>query len=616
MTNAFNVLAMRRLTCASLPVRVSCFFRISKIGFRISAAAIAALSIVVAVADEPQRLELHEWSVWATEANQNLINAQAGFASALPGLVDSMRGRRADPDRPDVTPLSMIFFSGKPTESVDLSLRMTGGRFLAHWPSAETKNNRLAWNDLKLTAPVADAPYGFVPEGHWFNQARQLDGLTVQRGSRVERFIAYDTELNFPLSLRVDKGPDRYQVINAGKYSLKDVLLVAPAAGGRRIGWIDDLAAPKNPVPVKVAAAPGSSSGAVAQALDAVKAATAQVRAAAAPDAPAASSPATAQQGVEKPAEGKWYKLVHVETGKTLGIAGNSDVDAAQAELAPDESNDSRRWKVEFDGEHLKLVNYKSDKALDVQQESKSEGAAIIQWPDKSRTGDASTLDNQRWSWEGKGAERRIKNRLSDMVLDVDDSGKIIQRASDPKSKRQLWRFVEVKEEVKDKSAEAMVEVQMSAPLNDEQLKAQAIAPLRTRLVAAGLKESEADLLLSLYSKAFFQSREPVLIVRLPQSTIDEWLPLEIDPDSAKIARVALVICYKIDPQIRDEVKQLVEQLADNDYNNREKAERRLRDLGRMAIPALKEAVKSPDPERVMRAERLLLRQNERLDGR
>jgi len=158
--------------------------------------------------------------------------------------------------------------------------------------------------------------------------------------------------------------------------------------------------------------------------------------------------------------------------------------------------------------------------------------------------------------------------------------------------------------------------VQMSAPISDEQLKAQAVTPLRSRLVTAGLKESQADLLLSLYNKAFFQAREPVLIVRLPQSTIDEWLPLEIDPDSAKISRVALVICYKIDPQIRDEVKQLVEQLADNDYSRREKAEQRLRDLGRMAIPALKEATKSPDPERVMRSERLLLRQNERIDGK
>jgi hypothetical protein len=497
---------------------------------------------------------------------------------------------------------------------------MTGGRFLAHWPPAETKNNRLAWNDLKLTVPSSDAPYGFVPDGHWFGQARQLDTLQVQRGSRVERFIAYDPELNFPLALRVDGGPDRYQIINAGQHLLKDVLVVAPAAGGPRVGWIDELAAPKNPAPVKVAPAPGNpGGGAVAQAFDAVKGATAQLRAAAATDAPAQSTPAATQEGVEKPAEGKIYKLVHVETGKTLGIAGNSDVDAAQAELAADESNDSRRWKVEFDGEFVKLLNVKSDKALDVQQESKSEGAAIIQWPDKSKAGDAPrTLDNQRWSWEGTGTQRRLKNRFSDMVLDVDDAGKVIQRAADPKSKRQLWRFIEFKEkgEVRDKPSETMAEVQMSAPLGEEQLKVQAVAPLRARLVAAGLKDSEADLLLLLYSKAFFQSREPVLIVRLPQSTIDQWLPLEIDPDSAKITRVALVLCYKIDPQIRDQVKQLIEQLADGDYAQREKAERRLRDLGRMAIPALKEATKSPDPERVMRAERLLLRQNERLDGK
>ena len=79
---------------------------------------------------------------------------------------------------------------------------------------------------------------------------------------------------------------------------------------------------------------------------------------------------------------------------------------------------------------------------------------------------------------------------------------------------------------------------------------------------------------------------------------------------------MALVLCFKVDPLIRDQVQKLVEQLGDNAYAKREDAETKLRDLGRMAIPALKEAAKGSDPERVMRSERLLLRQNEKLDGK
>jgi hypothetical protein len=172
------------------------------------------------------------------------------------------------------------------------------------------------------------------------------------------------------------------------------------------------------------------------------------------------------------------------------------------------------------------------------------------------------------------------------------------------------------KSDVDATPSEPAVEIEMTGPLDEAQLQAKAVAPLKQRLSAAGLKPSEVDLLLSLYTKAFFQSIEPVLLARLPQATIDDLLPLEVDPDTAKISRVALVLCFKIDPQIRDQVKTLVAQLADNSYEKREQAETKLRDLGRMAIPALKQAAKSDDPEQVMRAERLLLRQGEKLEGK
>ena len=43
--------------------------------------------------------------------------------------------------------------------------------------------------------------------------------------------------------------------------------------------------------------------------------------------------------------------------------------------------------------------------------------------------------DNQRWSWDGNGDERRLKAKHSGLVLDANADGKVIQKKADEKSK-------------------------------------------------------------------------------------------------------------------------------------------------------------------------------------
>ena len=140
-------------------------------------------------------------------------------------------------------------------------------------------------------------------------------------------------------------------------------------------------------------------------------------------------------------AEAKYVKLVHVDTGKVLAVADDSDEAGAQAVLARDEAGEARQWKLEKDGDHYKLVNRKSGKVLDVSGESIDEGTPIIVWDDKP-----DGNDNQRWSWEGEGQARRLKAKSSGLVLDVDSEGKVVQRKADDTAKGQLWRVTEVKE--------------------------------------------------------------------------------------------------------------------------------------------------------------------------
>lgn len=137
----------------------------------------------------------------------------------------------------------------------------------------------------------------------------------------------------------------------------------------------------------------------------------------------------------------KFYRIRHVETGKFLAVADNSEEAGARAVLAKeDAASEFQQWKVVKDGEFLKIVNRKSGKVLDVFEESKDEGANIILWDEKSEGN-----DNQRWSWAGDGKAKRLKSKSSELVVCADDEGKLVQKKSDDKAKGQTWELVEVK---------------------------------------------------------------------------------------------------------------------------------------------------------------------------
>lgn len=136
---------------------------------------------------------------------------------------------------------------------------------------------------------------------------------------------------------------------------------------------------------------------------------------------------------------------------------------------------------------------------------------------------------------------------------------------------------------------------------------------LQRRLLAAGLNDGEVNLMFSLYEKHFFESDNIQLLFRLSKEDLEEITPLSVEPDNTRIKRVALVIAQRVDPRLREDVKQLITDLGHASYDSREKAEKRLKDLGRLAIPSLKEALKNTDQEVVMRAERLLLGLKEQL---
>jgi hypothetical protein len=160
------------------------------------------------------------------------------------------------------------------------------------------------------------------------------------------------------------------------------------------------------------------------------------------------------------------------------------------------------------------------------------------------------------------------------------------------------------------------VEMEMSAPLTADAEELKAVRQkLADSLQQQGFTEKEVELIMDRAAPAIFGAKELLVVCRLPADAIEERLPLVTYPAAQKTIRVAWVCSRNVDPKIKDEVKQLVAQLAAADYAEREAAEKRLLELGRLAVPALKEALKASDPEVQFRAERLLLGQGEKISG-
>lgn len=136
--------------------------------------------------------------------------------------------------------------------------------------------------------------------------------------------------------------------------------------------------------------------------------------------------------------ETKAVKLVNVATGRVLAIMDNGTDAGNVAATLPLSDSSTHGWALDAKGDkHFMIRNLASDKVLDVPEHSKEAGKNIIIWDAKDKD-----HDNQLWSWEGEGDERRIKSKLSGLVLDVNDDGVAVQNKLDAESKSQLWKLV------------------------------------------------------------------------------------------------------------------------------------------------------------------------------
>jgi HEAT repeat protein len=84
----------------------------------------------------------------------------------------------------------------------------------------------------------------------------------------------------------------------------------------------------------------------------------------------------------------------------------------------------------------------------------------------------------------------------------------------------------------------------------------------------------------------------------------DAWMAWWQNSDGA--ALLALLGEHTLTPELRRKIKEQISQLGDEEFSKRETVMKELHDLGRVALPQLREAVKDRDPEIVRRAHDLI----------
>src|SRR5205085_11669342 len=134
-------------------------------------------------------------------------------------------------------PIGIIRLFGDPgsdAEPIDVLLEMKGGTVMAHWPRAQSRSNRLLWENLipKKQPPALEA----VQAGHWFEKLRAADSLYLTKDTKAERFLLYDVELSYPcpVQLKAGSSPGSYKVANTSSAALHDVMLYKPSPQGWR----------------------------------------------------------------------------------------------------------------------------------------------------------------------------------------------------------------------------------------------------------------------------------------------------------------------------------------------------------------------------------------------
>ncbi len=186
--------------------------------------------------ETPEPLTVRDASVFLLSAYGTTLNDRGLFKSTLPGYTLSRRPSAARSDANTPSPVSLITFSGPPSEDIDVLLEFDNGRFLSHWPPARMRSKRLLWASLSTSVDALEAP-ARMAEDHWLSPLRENDRLYAASRGRCDRGLIYDAELKFVPHVTLDRINTNFQVKNSGEFPVHDVHVYRPAENGQWNVW-------------------------------------------------------------------------------------------------------------------------------------------------------------------------------------------------------------------------------------------------------------------------------------------------------------------------------------------------------------------------------------------
>ena len=210
--------------------------------------------------------EVQEWVIFVCDPNQQQANSSTLFLSTLPDFVAGRRNPAPVEKAGEPGPIGVIRFTGNSGgDKVDVLLENKGGRFLGHWPKAQTRSTGLLWQNLIVAdQPAASGPQDPLGASSWINRLRAPASPSLLRNGKGEKFLLYDAEPNYKLPLKVQAGAAnlQYQLANSGTVALKDLTFYKKQPDG----WHSATLAELPPTPATRPATKSSTRSATAPA--------------------------------------------------------------------------------------------------------------------------------------------------------------------------------------------------------------------------------------------------------------------------------------------------------------------------------------------------------------
>ncbi|WP_169977228.1 hypothetical protein [Tautonia rosea] len=519
-------------------------------------------------------ITVEEWSIWTGSPAHERMNDRKAFGNAMPSVVGTARPSQDGTGSKGlaIAPVSVIRLLGAPTIDNDVELQLTSGSFLSHWPPARERVDSLRWFGIDLSRTVPESlPLVFLSESHPFRALRELDdSLVIEVEARTERFLSYDAELAMPIPLTLQDGPDEYTLQNVSSQTLYDLAVIAPAEGGFRIGWLDELPA----------------------------------------GTPTEEPRSENAEGDSDPEDGTDTNK-NPDRDPTLDLFDDEaqDVDDPKPQDSPPtplpaEADATVRAQTEqrlnqpifFDGSEMPI-------AAILQRISTQTGLQTVR---DDQTLALASIDLDARSAAPTAGQRSARDVLAEVLGNAGLSYRIIQDGSLLLSTSERLSADATSREAQVKGPPVTLTLSKVFPATDPEYANVSDQEFLRRLVKRGIGENRASVTINELSDPLFRPDRLIVLAHLDRAALDELVPLDVFPPPNRTVRVATVIISGIDPNLSDQAKQLVALLGDPSASVRETAERDLLTLGPVAIPALKDALNHNDLEIVFRVERVL----------